>query len=424
MVDWGRPTISELLSVSDCIGADGRCRLLSLVVTPAQRADCTQFNPVMAEIRVPKPGPGRPRKKPESMAADKAYSNKSCHEYLRRRGVRHTIPEKTDSQAARLRKGSHGGRHQASTKSGTRCATPSNGPSTGSSSAGRRHSESVQAVKVPYVGRRPGAWRIRPPATGRHRHSDQVRRAHGRTWVRLPARRRTAPSIRRASCSTWPTWGRCARGRWALEAVASAKARDRSEPTDDRRSPPPQGRALHEAIAGTGGSMTGALPGGREARLRDTRARLQSDVDLWAATSGSGGVHLIALSYLGDGIACFISTPCASVAGRNVLADGRVRLSLGPTATWSSSTAAPSRRHRPPRPPRPAARRAAAPKPASCSVWPRWPYGSAPEGIELQQVDLATAASPSAPPTTQSRPLSLSASGGRQRCLRDRFDPC
>jgi transposase len=31
-------------------------------------------------------------------------------EYLRRRGIRHTIPEKTDSQAARLRKRSHGGR--------------------------------------------------------------------------------------------------------------------------------------------------------------------------------------------------------------------------------------------------------------------------------------------------------------------------
>ncbi|MBS2546960.1 transposase [Catenulispora sp. NL8] len=30
--------------------------------------------------------------------------------WLRRRGIRHTIPEKSDSQAARLRKGSRGGR--------------------------------------------------------------------------------------------------------------------------------------------------------------------------------------------------------------------------------------------------------------------------------------------------------------------------
>ncbi|MGW5348869.1 IS5 family transposase [Streptomyces sp. NPDC004050] len=92
------------------LSADGRCRPLSLVVTPGQRADCTQFKPVLEKIRVPKPGPGRLRKKPDSVTADKAYSNKPCRQYLRRRGIRHTIPEKTDSQAARLRKGSRGGR--------------------------------------------------------------------------------------------------------------------------------------------------------------------------------------------------------------------------------------------------------------------------------------------------------------------------
>ncbi|MFF4323775.1 IS5 family transposase [Streptomyces sp. NPDC001568] len=92
------------------LSADGRCRPLSLIVTPGQRADCTQFTPVLEKIRVPKLGPGSPRKKPDSVAADKAYSNGPCREYLRRRGIRHAIPEKTDSKAARLRKGSRGGR--------------------------------------------------------------------------------------------------------------------------------------------------------------------------------------------------------------------------------------------------------------------------------------------------------------------------
>ncbi|KND25907.1 transposase [Streptomyces europaeiscabiei] len=92
------------------LSADGRCRPLSLIVTPGQRADCTQFEPVLEKIRVPRPGPGRPRKKPDSVAADKAYSNGPCRDYLRHRGIRHTIPEKTDSQAACLRKGSRGGR--------------------------------------------------------------------------------------------------------------------------------------------------------------------------------------------------------------------------------------------------------------------------------------------------------------------------
>ncbi|WP_443077938.1 IS5 family transposase [Streptomyces sp. NBC_01450] len=38
------------------LSADGRCRPLSLIVTPGQRADCTQFKPVLEKIRVPKPG--------------------------------------------------------------------------------------------------------------------------------------------------------------------------------------------------------------------------------------------------------------------------------------------------------------------------------------------------------------------------------
>ncbi|SFJ57198.1 Pyridoxamine 5'-phosphate oxidase [Streptosporangium canum] len=78
--------------------------------------------------------------------------------------------------------------------------------------------------------------------------------------------------------------------------------------------------------------MTDAPPRELEERLRDTRAKLESDVDLWVATPGSSGdVHLIPLSYLWDGTAFLISTPRASVTGRNLLADGRVRLGLGPT---------------------------------------------------------------------------------------------
>ncbi len=95
------------------LSADGRCRPLSLIVTAGQRADCTQFEPVLEKIRLPRIGPGRPRKKPDTLAADKAYSNGPCRTCLRRRRIRHTIPEKADSQAARLRRGSRGGRPPA-----------------------------------------------------------------------------------------------------------------------------------------------------------------------------------------------------------------------------------------------------------------------------------------------------------------------
>ncbi|MFJ5064667.1 transposase [Streptomyces nigra] len=48
--------------------------------------------------------------KPDSLAADKAYSNGPVREYLWRRDIHHTIPEKSDSQAARLGNGSRDGR--------------------------------------------------------------------------------------------------------------------------------------------------------------------------------------------------------------------------------------------------------------------------------------------------------------------------
>ncbi|MEV7282188.1 transposase [Streptomyces sp. NPDC093111] len=85
------------------LSADGRCRPLSLVVTPGQRADCTQFKPVQT-------GPGTTAQETDSLAADRACSNGLVREYVRRRGIRHTIPEKSDSQVARLRKGARGGR--------------------------------------------------------------------------------------------------------------------------------------------------------------------------------------------------------------------------------------------------------------------------------------------------------------------------
>jgi len=84
--------------------------VLSLVITPGQCADCTQFEPVMDKIRVPRLTCGRPRTKPDSVSADKGYSNRRTRRYLRRRGIRHVIPEKADQAANRVRRGRAGGR--------------------------------------------------------------------------------------------------------------------------------------------------------------------------------------------------------------------------------------------------------------------------------------------------------------------------
>jgi transposase len=83
---------------------------LSLVVTAGQRGDSPQFRPVLEAIRVPRAGGGRPRTRPDRVRTDKAYSSRANRDYLRRRGIKCTIPEKKDQAAHRLKRGSHGGR--------------------------------------------------------------------------------------------------------------------------------------------------------------------------------------------------------------------------------------------------------------------------------------------------------------------------
>ncbi len=64
---------------------------------------------MLDKIRVPGPV-GRPRTRPDAVAADTTYSSRGNRSYLRRRGIKAVIPEKRDDAANRKRKGSKGGR--------------------------------------------------------------------------------------------------------------------------------------------------------------------------------------------------------------------------------------------------------------------------------------------------------------------------
>lgn len=86
---------------------------LSMLVTGGQRGDSPQFVPVLEGIRVPRMGAGRPRCRPERVLADKAYTSKANRAWLRRRGIKATIPSKSDQDAHRRAKGSAGGRPPA-----------------------------------------------------------------------------------------------------------------------------------------------------------------------------------------------------------------------------------------------------------------------------------------------------------------------
>ncbi|MFF9402508.1 transposase [Streptomyces sp. NPDC014744] len=204
----GAGEIDRDISV-DSTCADGRCRPLSLIVTPGQRADCTQFKPVLDKIRIPRPEPGRPRKKPDSLAADKVYSNGPCREYLRRRGIRHTILEKTDSQAARQRKGSRGGRPPGFDE--------------------ERYKKHNTIERAPGRGHEIRQTRLRPP---RHRHRSSTRHlaTHmiGRT---SPGRESPMCSvIERSVTASWSGRRSCGCARSRLPSRECAGRRGRRRP--------------------------------------------------------------------------------------------------------------------------------------------------------------------------------------------------
>ena len=84
------------------MACDGKGRPLAVVLTPGQRHDSTQLEPLLDAIRVPRPtGGGRPRKRPDRLIGDKGYSYARCRALLRRRGIAHTIPERDDQRARR-----------------------------------------------------------------------------------------------------------------------------------------------------------------------------------------------------------------------------------------------------------------------------------------------------------------------------------
>ena len=72
-------------------------------------------------------------------------------------------------------------------------------------------------------------------------------------------------------------------------------------------------------------------PRPRGERIRDTRRRLQGDVDAWFSTAGDDGPHLVPLSYLWHDEALIIATEDGSPTARNLMASGRARVGVGLT---------------------------------------------------------------------------------------------
>ena len=87
--------------------------LLSFALTPGQAGDSPEMIGVLDGIRVTRPNSGQPRRRPERVLADKAYSSRANRAWLARHHIRATIPVPADQAANRARRGSHGGRPPA-----------------------------------------------------------------------------------------------------------------------------------------------------------------------------------------------------------------------------------------------------------------------------------------------------------------------
>ena len=84
-----------------------------MLLTGGNVNDTTMFEQVLAGVEFRRPGPGRPATRPSRVLGDKGYSSRANGRYLRRRGIRATIPERRDQQANRARRGRAGGRPPA-----------------------------------------------------------------------------------------------------------------------------------------------------------------------------------------------------------------------------------------------------------------------------------------------------------------------
>ena len=86
---------------------------MSVLVTPGQAGDNPQLLPLLDQVEVRSPGPGRARSRPQRVIADKAYSHPSTRRSLRARRIAFTCPERSDQVAHRKATGSAGGRPPA-----------------------------------------------------------------------------------------------------------------------------------------------------------------------------------------------------------------------------------------------------------------------------------------------------------------------
>jgi transposase len=69
---------------------------MTFVLTGGQRHEITVLPQLLDQGVVKRKGPGRPRRRPKRVVGDKGYSYRSVRRFLRQRGIRCTIPRRSN----------------------------------------------------------------------------------------------------------------------------------------------------------------------------------------------------------------------------------------------------------------------------------------------------------------------------------------
>ena len=77
---------------------DGNGLPITFLLTVGERHETVVFEQLMEQGTVKRPGRGRPRLRPHRVVGDKGYSSGAIRRYLRRRGIRLTIPRKDNEK--------------------------------------------------------------------------------------------------------------------------------------------------------------------------------------------------------------------------------------------------------------------------------------------------------------------------------------
>lgn len=82
---------------------DSRGIPLKVILSAGNTHDSMLFEPLLdAAPAIKTPGPGRPRRRPDRLHADKGYDNRRCRRYLHRRGIKVRIARRGVEGAQRL----------------------------------------------------------------------------------------------------------------------------------------------------------------------------------------------------------------------------------------------------------------------------------------------------------------------------------